>query len=45
MGKSYQKFIHFPKSGMLAVKDNLCRLMKKMKVSLYAQRVTSLQSY
>lgn len=31
-GKSYQKFIHFPKTGLLSTKDNLCRLMKKMKV-------------
>jgi hypothetical protein len=30
--KSYQKFIHFPKTGILSTKDNLCRVMKKMKV-------------
>eukprot|EP00347_Sterkiella_histriomuscorum_P012493 403368368 len=29
--KQYQKHIHFPKTGMLTTKDNLCRLMKKMK--------------
>lgn len=33
-GKSYQKFIHFPKTGILSTKDNLCRLIKKMKVCL-----------
>jgi hypothetical protein len=31
-GKPYQKFIHFPKTSMLSTKDNLCRVMKKMKV-------------
>jgi len=32
-GKRYQKFTHFPKTGILSTKDNLARVMKKMKVS------------
>ena len=33
-GKPYQKFIHFPKTSILTTKDNLSRLMKKMKVRI-----------
>lgn len=28
-GKSYQKLIHFPKTGVLCTKDNLARLIKR----------------
>ena len=28
-GKSYQKLIHFPKTGILCTKDNLARLIKR----------------
>ncbi len=30
-GKSYQKYIHFPKTGLLCTKDNLARCIKKMR--------------
>lgn len=32
-GKSYQKHIHFPKTGILCKKDSLARLIKKNRVS------------
>ena len=28
-GKSYQKLIHFPKTGALCTKDNLARILKR----------------
>jgi tubulin polyglutamylase TTLL2 len=28
-GKSYQKLIHFPKTGALCTKDNLARIIKR----------------
>ncbi|TNV71805.1 hypothetical protein FGO68_gene14202 [Halteria grandinella] len=33
-GLTHQRFVHFPKTSLICTKDNLCRQLRKMKVSI-----------